>query len=249
MSAGVLLLALAGCGSQRAPDDAAGRDSTSPAPQSSTASGWRGCSADDLTGLEPTIEVDLDGSRGSEPVYLVSAGSGLPCAGGLVVRHGEQVSGTALGGTAMDAGTARVVRLEDTDRELLLLRQAPHPRGGFQIHLYGLGEDGLGEVTADGNPVVPFVATDGGAAPFTVECAPRGGIQTFTATTHKPPGIVLAWDVYRTVYALDGTTARKTSSELVKEAAADPLLRRDRPELFEPGGYFSDCIDRPGNAS
>ena len=48
--------------------------------------------------------------------------------------------------------------------DLVLLSAKPHPRGGAQPHLFGAagGPDGLTEVTAQGQPVVPFVATDGG---------------------------------------------------------------------------------------
>ena len=137
---------------------------------------------------------------------------------------------------------AKAVHLVGDDAvDLVLLSAKPHPRGGAQPHLFGAGgRTGLAELTADGQPIVPFVATDGGAAPMTATCTDDGGIGVVTAQAHEPPGVVLAWDVTQTSYAVkDGRAVPKGQSS-VAEAAADPTLRQEHPELFD-GSLFSDC--------
>ena len=71
-------------------------------------------------------------------------------------------------------------------------------------------------------------------------CTDGGGLAVWTARTHEPPGVILAWDVYRTRYALAGDQVRRTSSGLVEQAVADPLLGKDRPFLFS-GRLLTDC--------
>jgi hypothetical protein len=125
--------------------------------------------------------------------------------------------------------------------DLVLLYAKPHPRGGSQPHLFGAGgKAGLVEVTAGGRPVLPFVATDGGNAPMTATCTPDGGIAVLTGKAHQPPGIILAWDVTETSYDVKGGRAVETGSQLVQKAAADPLLRKYHPELFD-GSLFASC--------
>ena len=82
---------------------------------------------------------------------------------------------------------------------------------------------------------------DGGMAPMTATCSDDGGVAVLTATVSEPPGIVLAWDVERTTYELDGHTARQVGSEQIRDHAADPVLRREMPDLFQPASLFADC--------
>jgi hypothetical protein len=170
-------------------------------------------------------------------VRLTGAGAGA-CAD-LLLADGVSAD---VAGLDLVPKQATVVHLHGTDAsDLVLLSAAPHPRGGWQPHLFGSGgESGLTEVTVDGRPVLPFVATDGGAPPMTATCTPDGGIALLTAKAHEPPGVVLAWDVTETVYTVKDGHARTTGSKLVEEAAADPLLRKQRPELFD-GTLFANC--------
>src|SRR6188472_3726065 len=69
----------------------------------------------------------------------------------------------------MDLTSATRVSLPGREGDLLALR-AEHPRGGFQVQVYAF-DDSLGEVTADGQPVVPFVATDTTGGYLSVTCA------------------------------------------------------------------------------
>jgi hypothetical protein len=181
---------------------------------------------------------DLDGNGSPQPVRLTSAGSG-PCAHRLLGPGGGS---TDVGGLDLVAATAKVVHLEgDGAGDLLLLSAKPHPRGGSQMHLFDSGgATGLVEVTADGRPVLPFVATDGGAPPMTATCTDDGGIGIVTAKAHKPPGVVLAWDVTLTSYDLQDGRAIFRGESSVAEAAADPTLRKEHPELYD-GSLFADC--------
>jgi hypothetical protein len=179
---------------------------------------------------------DLDGSGSAQEVRLTGAGNG-PCADRLLASGGS----VDVSGLDLVPGKAKVVHLTGDGPDLVLLSAKPHPRGGAQPHLFGAGGDsGLTEVTSGGRPVVPFVATDGGAAPMTATCTDDGGIGIVTAQAHEPPGVVLAWDVTQTSYAVeDGRAVGKGTSSVAK-AAADPTLRKDHPELYD-GSLFANC--------
>ena len=183
-------------------------------------------------------KADLEGKGQPSTVRLAGSGAG-PCADRLLADGGGWAD---VGGLDLVPKQATVVHLQGADApELVLLSAKPHPRGGWQPHLFGSGgETGLTEVTSEGRPVVPFVATDGGAPPMTATCTPDGGIALLTAVAHEPPGVILAWDVTETTYTLKEGRAQATGSKLVEEAAADPLLRKERPELFD-GSLFANC--------
>jgi hypothetical protein len=157
-----------------------------------------------------------------------------------VARSGEGVTGLDVTGRDLEAGTARVVALGD-GTELLLVDGGVHPRGGFQPHLFVLADE-LHEVREDGNPLLPFVATDGGGAPMAATCLGDRELGILTATTSEPPGVILAWDVQRTTYRLEGHEAVLVGTKQVRDHAADPTLRKEMPELFEPGALFADCL-------
>src|SRR5512141_980782 len=140
--------------------------------------GERGGSGTDATGFDDcagkgsvVARADLDADGTAEALRLVSGGPG-DCAGSLVARLGDTVAGVDVSGLDLVPKPATTVHLSgDSAPDLVLVAARPHPRGGSQPHLFGAGGDGgLTEVTADGNPVVPFVATDGGAAPMNVTC-------------------------------------------------------------------------------
>jgi hypothetical protein len=200
---------------------------------------WGDCTIDtfDQAAGEQLASVPYD--AGAEaPVRLVPPGNG-PCAGGLVARVGTGVAGLDAAGLHLDANSAEVVALDDGEA-LLLVDGGRHPRGGFQPHVFSLA-GGLHEVLVDGNPLLPFVATDGGGTPATATCRDDGGVDILTATTSEPPGVVLAWDVQRTTYRLEDGEASRTGTKQVRDHAADPVLRDEMPALFEPDGFFSDC--------
>jgi hypothetical protein len=202
-------------------------------------SGSSAPSTDECAGQGTVVaKADLDGDGQPSTVRLAGSGAS-PCADRLLADGGVWAD---VGGLALVPDPATVVHLKGAGApDLVLLSAEPHPRGGWQPHLFGAGgETGLTEVTSEGGPVVPFVATDGGAPPMTATCTPDGGISVVTAVAHEPPGVVLAWDVTETTYTVKDGHAETTGSKMVEEAAADPLLRKERPELFD-GTLFANC--------
>jgi hypothetical protein len=184
---------------------------------------------------------DLDGDGAAEPVRLVSGGRG-PCAASLVTQVGGAVVGVSVRGLGVVPRPARTVHLRGrVAPDLVLLSGRPQTRGGSQPHLFAAGgPHGLREVTADGRPVLPFETTGGGQQPMTATCTAGGGIAVVRGRAHVPPGIVLAWDVRRTTYAVRDGLATDPRTTTVAVAAADPTLRRQMPWLFA-GTLFVAC--------
>ncbi len=229
------LLGLAGCGSQSSTGE--------PPSATGTPTLFGDCRADDPSLEQAAVlaDVDLDGSGVPAEVGWVPPETASPCSGSLVATLDGEVTALRLGDTVLEADSARVVQLSGSGRQLLLVHADQHPRGGYDLRLFGADEGRLGEALQDGRPLLGFVATDGGAAPATATCTPEGGIALFEARTHEPPGIVLAWDVYRTTYSLDGMTAVRVGEDQVRDGIADPTLRKEMPQLFEIGGHLEDC--------
>ena len=250
LCATVLGVVLTACGSDGS-SDAPGRSADSAGSAGSGGSGAGTPPPAECPGEEPardavrrTWEADLDGDGVSDEVtYLPDAADA--CAASLSTTVDGEAFAMSLAGFGLEPDSVRVLRLHGTDRELLVGRGGFHPRGGFVLHLFGFDGDALGEVLTDGAPVVGFVATDGGAAPATATCTDTGGLATWTATVAKPPGVLLAWDVRRTTYHLRGNLAEPTGTNLVLEDAAEPILREQRPEMFDPDGWFTNCTTAP----
>jgi hypothetical protein len=229
---------LTGCGQQDAPGSDA--QDASGAAEETQAATWRECTESAYDAADGR-EVSAPTADGTVSVKLPASG---PCAGGLVARVGGGVAGLAVTGLDLDPSTAQVVRADGGTPggagALLRVDGGVHPRGGFQPHLF-LVSDSVRELTVDGQPVLPFVATDGGMAPMTATCTDDGGVAVLSATTSEPPGVVLAWDVERTTYHITDDGVVRTGSEQIEDHIADPLLRKRMPELFEPGALFADC--------
>ena len=229
-----LLLAATGCGTPAPSGD--------PATGNSSAS-WGACTVDDFDAAGRSLVTLEDGPGGSAQVRLVAPVAG-PCAGGLVARTDAGVDGVDVSGLDLDAASAHVVHLRgpggEGPRELLLVDGGAHPRGGFQPHLF-TAYGGLHEVTVDGSPLLPFVATDGGGLPATARCGDDGTVEVLTATTSEPPGVILAWDVQRTTYRIGDSGVEELGSTQIKDHAADPVLRKELPQLFRADGFFADC--------
>lgn len=227
ISALLVLVLPAGCG-----EEAPRTEPVSP-------QAWGDCTIeayDDAGGR--TVATLDDGGMDEATVRLVPPGEG-PCAGGLVARVGSGVTGLDATGLDLEAETAAVVTLAD-GAQLVMIDGGRHPRGGYQPHVFSL-TGGLHEVQVDGNPLLPFVATDGGGLPVTATCRDDGGIDVLEATTSEPPGVVLAWDVQRTSYRLEDGEAVRTGTKQVRDHAADPVLRDEMPALFDTDGFFRGC--------
>lgn len=202
---------------------------------------WGDCTVEAAGHGGRVVRADTDGSGNLDTVLLFGAGSG-PCTDGLVVRDGGGVHGVDVGGLGLDPGTVRVVRLRHTRDRLLLVDSRPRSDGGVQPHLFQtVGGGDLAEVERAGQPLLPFVPAVGGD-PATATCTVDGAVALWTAKAHQPPGIVLAWDVTRTTYRVEGGFAREQSSRLAEDGTVDPLMRKRMPQLFRPGAYFADCL-------
>lgn len=235
-----VLLAAAACGQESGAGSAGDAADPSGVPTAGATS-WGECTADDLASATGRTG-SLDTSQGRVRLTLVT-GDG-PCAGGLVAQVDDGVvSGVDVSGLDLDPATASIVEPTGaaTPGQLLRVDSVAHPRGGFQPHLFVHTPEGLEEVLLDGRPLLPFVATDGGALPMTAVCTGAGGVGVLTATTSKPPGVVLAWDVRLTTYDVSAGDAVQTSDQQVEDHAADPALRKERPELFDTGVLFPGC--------
>lgn len=204
---------------------------------------WGDCTRAELDKAGGEHLATMTDGEDSTVVRLLGPGDG-PCAGGLVGRTGAGVTGVDVSGLDLEPETAKVAVLsgQDAPQELLLVNGGSHPRGGFQPHVFVL-YGGLHEVMVDGNPLLPFVATDGGGTPMTATCGPDGTVEVLRAITSEPAGAILAWDLERTTYRIEAHgDAVRTGTTQVRDHAADPVLRKEIPELFEPDGFFADCV-------
>ncbi|MGI8899532.1 MAG: hypothetical protein ACR2HA_01135 [Nocardioides sp.] len=229
-----------GCGEapREAPVDT---DTDTDTGSSAGAAAWASCTQRDLDSAERSSGELATSDGGDVQVTFVPDGPG-PCAGALVVRGPDGLSGLDVTRMDLDVRTAQVVSPAGDDTgQLLRVDSTGHPRGGFRPHLFAVTETGLVEVELDGRPLLPFVATDGGALPMTATCPADGGVGIVRAATSKPPGILIAWDVRLTTYDVTDGGPVRTSSRQLEDHAADPLLRRDRPELFDTGSLFAGC--------
>ena len=230
-------VALAGCGSLTGSDDGAA-DGSGP-PSGAPGQAWGDCTQEAFEAADsPATTLRHDGWGTDMQLKLPSDG---PCAGALVASGPGGVVGVDVGSDELDGSSVSVLDAGPLGGSVLVrVDGGMHPRGGFQPHLYLVGPDAMREVTVNGHPVVPFVATDGGMAPLAVRCG-DDTLEVLSATTAEPPGVMLAWDVQRTTYTLSGDGSQEQGSASLEEDVADPLLRRDMPELFDPARLFTGC--------
>lgn len=206
----VLPFLLAGCGDAAPVIDEGHGQFASPSPT--------GCPHD--ARAVPLVRADLDGDGAPDQVDFEPPGGACP--GGLTtsvpgLRWAPTVDWDASGA----AHDAAVVLVPGRTGDLVLLREQ-HPRGGFQAHLYRYADGHLAELTVQGRPVFPFVATDVLTDPISARCT-DGGFEVVHAQRHQPVGIVAAWDVFRTTYTVDGNTVRPGPTTKV----ADNVLEKD----------------------
>jgi hypothetical protein len=181
-------------------------------------------------------DADLDGDAKPDRVRLTAAGSACPDVVFAQVPGGYLSAQVPHGGPPVSSVTA--ITLEGRDGALLVVRQ-DHPRGGFQLRVYAAGPGGLAEVQAQGEPLVPFVATDVPDHPLSVDC--RGDRLLVTeAVAHEPIGIVPAWDVRETAYTLDGSTVGDSSVKEIADNVLPQKLATAYPDLAKHT-LFASC--------
>lgn len=226
----VLPLLLAGCG-----DDGASDRPAKAAARTSVAD----CLVATL-GPRPTVDVDLDGDNTVETVEDVAGKGNGHCARAYL--EVEVAGKTRLAAVPDDLGIApngmRRISVPGRAGDLVLAVLS-HPRGGFQAHLYGYADGKLEELTVDGRPVFPFVATDTVTDPISAACT-HGGFEVTRAQAHQPIGVVPAWDVERTTYAVDGNTVTVRATSEIADNVLDKQLRRDYRPLLQYS-LFANC--------
>jgi hypothetical protein len=221
----LVLAVLAGCGAGEGPST----------PDPAKASGQPSVHRCGVRG-QPVEGADLDGDGHAEEVRLTTGGT---CGDSVVAILDGQVSRAEVPGGLAPA-RATVVHGPGDGRDLLLVRATTSRPGVLQPRLYGAGPDGVTEVTAHGEAWLPELDATRGAAPREASCAPGGRVRVLTARASRPPGIVLAWDLTRTTYQVRGTDAVVTGRRQVGRSLADPVLRRERPGLYD-GRILTRC--------
>jgi hypothetical protein len=96
----------------------------------------------------------------------------------------------------------------------------------------------LVELTSDGQPLLPFVATDVQEHPWSVDCS-DGGLVFTEAVPHEPVGVVPAWDIRQTTYTVDGGTVTKGATKEVADNVLHQDLAKKYPELAKHSAFAS----------
>jgi hypothetical protein len=224
-----LPLLLAGCG------DAGGTPPGSAA--SASPSGTVDACVRESGGTGPRATVDLDGDDAPDSVEFVAFAD---CPDGLEAEVGDQHPVAALAGDLpVTADDMVAVQVPGRTGQVLLVRQR-HPRGGFQARLFGYADGRFEELTVAGQPVFGFIATDVTTTPTAARCV-ADGFEITQAKAHEPIGVLPAWDVFRTTYAVDGNTVTRGATTEIADNVLDDQLQRQYGDLV---GYelFGNCL-------
>ncbi len=244
------LMLLVACGSEaeQGSGDATGggpSESTTPsasasASASSTASstGQPGCApVDGATRIAKVLAtVDLDGDGTPDPVGLTGAKG--PCPGHLLAEIGDRDELVTLPADEPPVSSAFAVAIPGRAGEVVVTRQ-DHPRGGFQTRVFALAGEEFAQLENEGGPLVPFVATDVQEHPFSIDCGDNL-ITVTEAVAHEPPGVMAAWDVKQTTYALQGVTVTAGPTREIADNVLPSQLKQQYPEL-EKNAVFPSC--------
>ncbi len=223
----VLLVVLAGCGDDTGTTGASGEPSQAP----TVACLGHGSPAG--------TSLDLDGDGTKDQITINGAPAGAGCRDALIAEVGGHELVAELAGDAPPAsGDLAAVRVPGRTGDLLLTT-AKHPRGGFQATLYGYADGELAELTVDGKPIFPFVATDALTDPIAATCV-DGGFEIDHARRHEPIGVVPAWDVDQTTYTIDGNTVTKGATTEVADNVLDKELHQKYSDLVDYS-LFENC--------
>jgi hypothetical protein len=222
----LLALFLAGCGDE-------GTERAEPA-QTPSASPGSCVPVSEERG--PVSTPDLDGDGTADSVEFVDQ---RDCPGEFVAHVGEENFVVLIREDLPVRGEdMQVLALPGRTGEVLLVT-VQHPRGGFQAHLFGYAEGAFEELTVDGEPIFDFVATDTNSSPLSASCV-DGGFTISEAVAHEPIGVVPAWDVFRTTYAVQGNVVTKGAREEVADNVLDAELETTYSDLTRHR-LFEDC--------
>ena len=227
----VTLLVLAGCGSaeQNTQDKSE--------PQAAAPSKVGACAVDSaaVTGAKTVATVDLDGDGSGEKVKLTAPGG--ECGNTLFAELGDGYVSISLESDAPPVMSAFTVAPAGDGGQLLVTR-GNHPRGGYQLRVYAATAKELKELTVDGQPLLPFVATDVQEHPWSIDCSDDGLVFT-EAVPHEPPGVAAAWDIKQTTYAVDGGSVSKGTTEEIADNVLPKDLSTKYPDLVKHSAFES----------
>jgi hypothetical protein len=233
LSSALAVLVVAGCGSEEAGSSSGAGGATESAEPQTVGS----CPVDspEVTSARTVARADLDGDGTLEAVRLTAPGGDCPNL--LFAEVGPTyVTGSLPAGTPALSG-AFAVEVPGRDEALVVTRQ-DHPRGGFQLRVFAAGEKELVELQVDEHALVPFVALDVDEHPLSVECA-DGGVVVTEAVPHEPPGVMFAWDIRQTTYAVDGTEVTTESSVEIADNVLPGQLESKYPDLVSRSAFES----------
>ena len=118
------------------------------------------------------------------------------------------------------------------------MTRADHPRGGYQLRVYAASADELTELKVDGQPLLPFVASDVQEHPWSIDCSADGLVFT-EAVAHEPIGVVPAWDIKQTTYVVDGTSVTKGATKEIADNVLAQDLEAKYPDLVKHSAFTS----------
>ncbi|MDQ6641423.1 MAG: hypothetical protein M3Y66_02895 [Actinomycetota bacterium] len=183
-----------------------------------------------------TLDLDHDGVGNT----LMVTRPDSTCPNVMFSKVAGHVTSVDLGSVQLTLDSARRVIVPGHPGDLVAIREV-HPRGGFQLHLYGYAGGKLAEVTTpDGAPPMPFVATDTKGGYLSASCIDHGFVLR-QAVTHRPPGVVFAWDIKEASYRLDGTTAKPGGVKEIKNNVLDQELAKTYPALVKRQMFVTGC--------
>jgi len=228
----LLVLLLASCGSSET--EKSGSNSTK---DKSTSAKVGECPVDSPAVVSARIitTADLDGDGTREAVKLTAPDG--DCGNLLFAKAGEGFVHAQMPVGGPPLSKAFAVEVPGRDGALLVTRQ-DHPRGGFQLRLYAADADELVELKTDDHPIVPFVALDVQERPLSVDCA-DGGLVLTEAVAHKPAGVMYAWDIQRTTYAVEGGGVTAGETEEIADNVLPAQLKSKYPELVDYSAFKS----------
>jgi len=233
------LVLLAGCGSSEqakggsAADTSGSADST----PSARASVDR-CeqSGDGFVTTENLATFDVNGDGAGDRVGLVKpTRAGCPPAV-AVDGVGSGVSAEIAAGEPPVRSAFGVV-VPGRQGALVVTKQV-HPRGGFQLRVFAFDNGVLVELKTDDHPLVPFVALDVQERPLSIDCT-DGGVVFTEAVAHKPAGVVFAWDIQRTTYAVEGNAVTVGETEEIADNVLPAQLKAKYPDLVDYSAFKS----------
>jgi hypothetical protein len=236
----VLLLSACGSAGQRS---GGAEDGTSGGSASSTSAGTvaGSCGADDpafdraLDQARTLTKADLEGDGTAEPVRLTAPGGAC---GNILLATGKGTYAVHLPAGEPLVRSAYAVQVPGRAGQLVVTR-SEHPRGGFQLRVYAPSGRAMAELKRGTEPLVPFVATDVQEQPLSIDCR-EGGFVVTQAVAHEPSGVIFAWDVRRTTYALaDDATLTAGPEKEIKDNVLPAQLTKEWPDLVGHTAFAS----------